>query len=236
MGGIEPMSVLPSIIPAMKKLSEMYKLYREMPIFVHTYDQTVVDVIRDSQEQFKLTGKLVMYRILNDHYWFVLSNVTVYLQPPSVAVTACNTNKKGKKVAKMGKRLGKFDMVKLWSYDPISDSRLEQVDGESNNSPYVIEVEKKMVVKKKKLKLPKKGIDTMGYNPLTYTTMLGKKDEDNQQLVFRRPMPYNEKLRRGGVANSLAIATSQAGPIEVLKGRYRKKAKEYPYRCVEEEE
>merc|ERR1719186_1168645 len=107
----------------------MYKLYRELPIFqalalyqsmlelgqqellplelmpiiVHTYDQTVVDVIRDSQEQFKLTGKLVMYRILNDHYWFVLSNVTVYLQPPSVSVTACNTNKKGKKVAKMGK-------------------------------------------------------------------------------------------------------------------------------------
>ena len=260
MGGIEPMSVLPSTIPAMKKLSEMYKLYRELPIFqalyqsmlelgqqellplelmpiiVHTYDQTVVDMIRDSQEQFNLTGKLVMYRILNDHYWFVLSNVTVYLQPPSVAVTVSNTHKKGKKVAKLGKRLGKFDRVKLWSYDPISDSRLEQVDGESNNSPYVIEVEKKMVVKKKKLKLPKKGIDPMGYNPLTHTTMLGMKDEDCQQLVFRRPMPYNEKLRRGGVANSLAIATSQVGPVELLKGRYRKKAKEYPYRCVEEEE
>ena len=82
-------SIFASTIPTMKKLSEMYKLYRELPIFqalyqsmlelgqqellplelmpiiVHTYDQTVVDMIRDSQEQFNLTGKLVMYRILN---------------------------------------------------------------------------------------------------------------------------------------------------------------------------
>ena len=93
----------------MKKQSEMYKLYRELPIYealyssllelgqqgllpmelmphnhiVHMYDNKVMDVMKGSQDQYNLTGKLVMYRILEDHSWFVLSNITVYQQPLS---------------------------------------------------------------------------------------------------------------------------------------------------------
>eukprot|EP00092_Neocalanus_flemingeri_P040080 GFUD01043655.1.p1 GENE.GFUD01043655.1~~GFUD01043655.1.p1 ORF type:complete len:543 (+),score=185.92 GFUD01043655.1:79-1707(+) len=263
MGGSEPLSVFSSTIPAMKKLSDMYKLYRELPVFqalyqsllelgqqellpmelipaiVHTYDQTVVDMVRDSKDQYNLTGKLVMYRILQDNCWCVLSNVTVYLQPPVTPDTATTSGKKGKKVVKMGKRLGRFDKIKIWCHDPINDSSLVQVDTGNNNSPYAIEVEKKqkMVEKKKKLNLSKKVTAPIGgYNPLTHTTLLGTKDKGVHKQVFSHPMPYNEKLRRGGVENSLSIAESQVGRVEVMKGRYRKKAKEYPYRCVEMEE
>merc|ERR1719228_1804754 len=47
-------------------------------------------------------------------------------------------------------------------------------------------------------------------------------------------MPYNEKLRRGGAENSVQIAESQLSRIEVIKGRYRKSATEYPYRCIDD--
>ena len=47
-------------------------------------------------------------------------------------------------------------------------------------------------------------------------------------------MPYNEKLRRGGKERALEIAEAQLGKLEVLKGRYRKCAREYPHRCVED--
>ena len=47
-------------------------------------------------------------------------------------------------------------------------------------------------------------------------------------------MPYNEKLRRGGEANSLLIAETQIGKLEVLKGRYREHPLKFPYRCVED--
>jgi len=241
----------------MKKLSEMYKLYRELPIFkalfqslvelgeqellpievmpsiVHMYDQVVVDLVRSSKEQYNFTGKLLMYRILKDHSWFVLTNVSVYVQPTSAIET---TNKKGKKVTKLGKRLGKLDKVKLWSYDPVNDSSVEQVDIETNRSPYVIEVEKKVVQKKKKEKLSAKKENTTGYNPLIHATVLGTREKAPGKEDFSLPMPYNEKLRKGGAENSLAIATSQLGAREVLKGRYRKKPKEYPYRCVEFQE
>ena len=246
----------------MKKQSEMYKLYRELPIYealyssllelgqqgllpmelmphnhiVHMYDKKVMDVMKGSQDQYNLTGKLVMYRILEDHSWFVLSNITVYQQPLSGTET---TSKKGKKVAKLGRRLAKVDKLKIWSHDPISDSTLEQVLGrEVISSPYVIEMEKKYVEKNKKLKLLTKKVAPVGYNPLIHTSLLGKRDKDMQQQDYSRPMPYNEKLRRawGSLEDIMAIATSQVGKVDVLKDRFRKKMKEYPHRYVESEE
>jgi len=261
MGGSLPLSVFPSTIPTMKKPSEMYKMYRELPIYealyssmlelgqegllpvelmpaiVHMYDQKVVDLMKANQNQYNFTGKVVMYRIWEDHYRVVLSNVTVYQQSPAGSE---NTNKKGKKVAnKLGKRVAKVDKLKIWGHDPINNSTLEQVDDkEAKSSPYFVEVEKKHVEKKKKLKLTKKKTVPVGYNPLIHTSLLGKRDKDMQRQDYSRPMPYNEKLRRarGSLEDAMAIADSQVGKVDVLKGRYRKKAKEYPHRCVESEE
>jgi len=257
--GSLPVSIFPSTVPAMKKLSEMYKLYREVPMFaalyssllellkmdllpeelvasiVHEYDQRVMYHVKASQDQYNLTGKLVMYRILQDHYWFVLSNVSIYQQLPPGSET--NHNKR-KKATKLGKRVGKFDKLKLWAHDPISDSTLTQVVKEDHSSPYVVEVEKVKKIKKVKIKLEKKKATPMGYNPLIHTSLLGKRSKDMQEEDFSRPMPYNEKLRRArNVPESvMAIANSQVGKVDVLKGKFRKKVTEYPYRCVESEE
>ena len=68
----------------------------------------------------------------------------------------------------------------------------------------------------------------------------GKKHGRGRRADFLRPMPYNEKLRRGGRGNSQAIAKTQVSARDVLRGKYRKAATEYPlrfnyrilYRCV----
>ena len=57
-----------------------------------------------------------------------------------------------------------------------------------------------------------------------------KKLSNGVRADFLRPMPYNEKLRRGGRENSQAIAETQVSAREVLRGRYRKAATEYPLR------
>jgi len=241
----------------MKKLSEMYKLYRELPLFsalydsmlelvkqsvlpetlvpeiVHTYDQKVMEEVKDSKEQYSLVGKMVTFRILEEHQWFVLSNVTVYRTPLSNGNVI---NKKGKKVGKMGRRVGKFDKLKMWAYDPIPDASFVQVNTEDKSSPYVIEIEKVRKVKAKKPKLDKKKVTPEGsYNPLIHTSLLGIKDGDMQKQDYSRPMPYNEKLRRArnNPDDVMAIAKSQVGTVDLLKSKYRKKMREYPYRCVE---
>ena len=79
------------------------------------------------------------------------------------------------------------------------------------------------VEKKKKLKLTKKKAVPVGYNPLIHTSLLGKRDKDMQRQDYSRPMPYNEKLRRarGSLEDAMAIADSQVGKVDVLKGRFR---------------
>jgi len=247
-------SVRQSTIPAMKELSVMYKLYRELPLFtalydamlelmkedllpealvpeiVHAYDKKVMETLKTSKDQYNMIGKLVMYRILHQHYWFILSNVTVYAQPEA----GSETTTKKKKVHKLGKKVGKFDKIKLWAYDPIPDSTYVQVNTEGcEGSPYFIEVEKEKKVKKQKPKLEKKKKVLEGYNPLAHTNQLGKKGDIEKQN-YSRPMPYNEKLRRSkNLDDATAIASSQLGMVDVLKGKYRKKMTEYPYRCVE---
>jgi len=256
MGCNLPSSITESTIPSMKQLSEMYKLYREIPLFsalyesmlelvkenmlpealvpeiVHMYDQKIVETVKDSVDQYTIVGKLVMYRILNNHNWFVLSNVTVFSQPPPVNESS---TKKSKKVAKMGKRLGKFDKIKIWALDPIPDSTFTEIITEGIPNPYLIELEKVQKVKVKKPKLETKKVKPEGYNPLIYTSLLGQKDEDLQNQDYLRPMPYNEKLRRArnNPDDVMTIAKSQVGTVDLLKGKFRKKMREYPYRCVE---
>ena len=249
-------SVSRSTIPIMKKLSEMYKLYREMPLFralyesmielvrknmlpaalvpeiVHMYDQKVVETVKKTEDQYNIVGKVTMYRILNNHIWCVLSNVTVFCQSQSANES---TNKKGKKMAKLGKRVGKFNKIKMWALDPIPDSSFTEIVAEGVPSPYVIELEKVEKVKVKKPKLEAKKAAPEGYNPLIYTSLLGKKEEDLDNQDFMRPMPYNEKLRRArnNPDDVMAIAKTQVGTVDLLKQKFRKKMREYPYRCVE---
>merc|ERR1712142_1266387 len=165
-------------------------------------------------------GKMVTYRILEEHQWFVLSNVTVFRKPNDDAI-----NKKGKKVAKMGRRVGKFDKIKMWVYDPIPDASFVQVNTEGKSCPYVIEIEKVRKVKAKKPKLEKKKVTPEGsYNPLIHTSLLGNKDGYMQKQDHGRPMPYNEKLRRArnNPDDVMAIAKSQVGTVDLLKSKYRK--------------
>merc|ERR1739838_815246 len=138
--------------------------------------------------------------------------------------------------SKNGKRILRLSRVKLWAYDPLeNDPTVIQVESAASAiSPYVIEIEKKAVMKKVKVKFDKKKDAPAGeFNPLLHATELTGNKMQSSTQEFLRPMPYNEKLKRGGKESSLAIAESQLGKIDVLKGRYRKQATEYPYRCVE---
>jgi len=135
----------------------------------------------------------------------------------------------------MGRRVGKFDKIKIWALDPIPDSSFTEIRTEGVPNPYIIELEKVQKVKVKKPKPEKKKATPEGYNPLIYTSLLGKKDEDLQNQEYLRPMPYNEKLRRArnNPDEVMLIAKSQVGTVDLLKGKFRKKMREYPYRCVE---
>ena len=168
--------------------------------------------------------------------WLVFNNVTIYKVSPK---RNCNTNKRGRKAKTFTKNIVcKVDKMKLWCHDTINDETLTVSD--TSTSPYTIEVEKKTRERKKKLKLtdsrstPSKSTNTSTFDPLMHVRTLSrnKKIEDTSNCLA--PMPYNEKLRRGGPANSMLIAESQLSKIAVLKGRYRKQAREYPYICVED--
>ena len=239
--------------------SEMYKLYRELPLYealfdslvelrksdlisdelmartVHAYDQAVKDVVLRSENEFIVVGKVSIYRIFKEHYWFVLSDATIYLQPPEGSQ---QKKKSSKKLSKFGKKMGKYDHVRFWCYNPLYGTSMQLSGIESQSNPYVIKVEKKVKNKKKKLKPEPKKKVTGGFNPLLHTVLLGKKEKDIQKQDYSSPMPYNEKLRRarGRLEDITTIAESQVGIVEVTKGRFRRKPKEYPFRCIESEE
>lgn len=250
-----------------KKISDMYKLYRELPIFdalwtsmmelykqdelpmslvpliVHAYDENVRKAVAHCEKIFSFSGTVSIYRILNDHWWFVLSNVTVF-HHPSVKCSDINEvkPKKGKRGNKQGVRIGKFDHIKVWSYELLTPSYdlVSNDDGENSLCPYVVEYEKRSGKKKKKIKLTNKKTNNAGFNPLNHATVLGNKDDTLVKQDCFKPMPYNEKLRiaKGSAQDTLEIAHahSTATKIDILKGRYRKKMTEYPYRCIEMEE
>jgi len=238
--------------------SEMYKLYREVPLFealfdslvelrkndlisdelvtltVHTYDQAIKNVVMRCENDFIVVGKVAVYRIYKEHYWFVLSDASIYLQPPE----GTRQKKKTKKLPKFGKKIGKFDHIKFWCYDQLHSTSMQLSGTEAQSNPYVIKVEKKVKEKRKKLKPEPKKKVAGGFNPLLHTVSLGKKEKDIPKQDFSLPMPYNEKLRRarGRLEDITAIAESQVGIVEVTKGRFRRKHKEYPFRCIESEE
>ena len=187
------------------QISEMYKLYRELPLYealfdslvelrksdlisdelmartVHAYDQAVKDVVLRSENEFIVVGKVSMYRIFKEHYWFVLSDATIYLQPPEGSQ---QKKKSSKKLSKFGKKMGKYDHVRFWCYNPLYGTSMQLSGVESQSNPYVIKVEKKVKNKKKKLKPEPKKKVTGGFNPLLHTVLLGKKEKDIQKQDY----------------------------------------------------
>jgi len=214
-----------------------------LPTVIHQFDQVVADQVRASRTRYHFTGKLRPggYRQLGPRFmqWFSISGFVLYRQTEEKQNNRDKKRKQGNKKSssKFGKRILRLSRVKLWAYDPLeNDPTVIQVESEASSiSPYVIEIEKKAVMKKVKVKFDKKKDAPAGeFNPLLHATELTGNKTQSAAHEFLRPMPYNEKLKRGGKENSLAIAESQLGKLDVLKGRYRKQATEYPYRCVED--
>merc|ERR1719234_2056789 len=96
--------------------------------------------------------------------------------------------------------------------------------------------------RKKKLTLAGKGRGKMKvakkegvFDPTMFLTVIVNKEKVVKEKVdWRRPLPYNEKLRRAKPDEERqALAVAQVGVKEALKGRFRKSVVEYPHRCVE---
>ena len=157
--------------------------------------------------------------------WFEFANVTI-------KQTLTNTTKRGLK------KLCKVERMKLWCIDSLREN--DKMKVEQCSSPYVLEVEEVKKVKKKSTfkleKDTKKAFPSDVFDPRVHVQELSKSQGINHSLKanFLGPMPYNEKLRRGGRERALEIAEAQLGKIEVLKGRYRKCAREYPHGVVED--
>ena len=59
----------------------------------------------------------------------------------------------------------------------------------------------------------------------------GEIDQKTGPMDWNRPQPYNEKLRLTRTEEErLALARTQVGMVDALKGKYRKRAIEYPHR------
>jgi len=232
----------------MKRLTEFYKLYRDLPIFeallssleelgeknilpmeliplvVHQYDQVAFNLIQLCENEITFTATLLTFRILPDTQWFDLANVTIK-QTPSRA------SRRG------SKQLCKVERMNIWCMDSLSDNGGKMILKQGNN-PYVLEVEEiKKVRKKAKFIFDKETKDKNVhiFDPRLHTMELSRAQDTKLSVKsYLGPMPYNEKLRRGGKERALEIAEAQLGKIEVLKGRYRNRAREYPHRLVED--
>ena len=157
------------------------------------------------------------------------------------------SKKKKQKKPHFVERICKVEFLKLWCNDPVDDETCVMV--EDSVSPYCIELEKKAKVKKPRVKhhVDKKrsSSDSSSHKGSTFDPLLhvkqlssGKTSSDSVKRgtlpSFMKPMPYNEKLRRGGAENSLLIAESQLARLEIIKGKYRKAATEYPALVIED--
>lgn len=186
---------------------------------VHAYDRVVVETIHTATTAYSFSGRLAVYRILQDHAWLLFEDVAVYPEEdvtrrrPITTITC--------------------DSMLLRCYNPHADVSYVPVT-EQVTCPYTTCVTRK--VKAVKKKMPRKGkkeaIPEGAYNPAQHATSLGDKEEaKGGSADWRRPQPYNEKLRRVKTdADRQALASTQVGVVDVLKGKYRKRAVEYPHK------
>jgi len=237
--------------------TKTFKVYRELSLFqslldsmeelgcegllpleliarvVEVFDETVARVVSQSTDQYSISGHGKAYRIRGDLHWILLENVIIKVQKPK------SSGKKETSLESLVKK-EKFTGIKFRRVRSLKLLCHKEVIGNNvivkrMDNPYVVEVEKIVKKKKEKPKMKslkeslKKDIDV--FDPRAHSAVLSSAESSNKD--FLRPMPYNEKLRRGGRENSLAIAESQLSVLEVVKGRYRRCAREYPHRCVQ---
>ena len=145
---------------------------------------------------------------------FWLDNVMIRKTESSASTS------RGKKSRSRGKLLCKMNYLKV-----ISFKSSEESSAQVKNAGSPSEVQMAVPVKKEAAPVKKK-------NPRLKSTTGIKDPPKATSEDLMRPMPYNEKLRRGGGENSRAIAETQVSRLEVLRGRYRKEPTVYPYRRV----
>merc|ERR1719187_528182 len=186
------------------------------PVVVHTFDRVMMERFQSSSTEFSFKGKLQTYKILQEQSWFVLSNAVI-------TRGTCQKFRKSNEVARCKKLL-------VRCYNPFAEAAYEPSEVRTN-CPYTLEVVEK--VKKKKKKAKREG----EFDPTMFATVIVNKDKvvkEDLKADWRRPLPYNEKLRRAKTDEERqALAVAQVGVKEALKGRFRKNVVEYPHRCVE---
>merc|ERR1719370_347848 len=202
------------------------------PVVVHMFDRVMMERFQSSSTEFSFKGKLRTYKILQEHSWFVLSNAVI-------TRGSCQKIRKSNEVARCKKLL-------VRCYNPFAEAAYEPSEVRTN-CPYTLEVVEKEKKRKKKT-LPstgagrgrpkKKLAEREGeFDPTMFATVIVNKDKvvkEDVQADWRRPLPYNEKLRRARTEEERqALAVAQVGVKEALKGRFRKNVVEYPHRCVE---
>ena len=133
-------------------------------------------------------------------------------------------------------------------YDPYAEAAYEPSEVKTD-CPYTVEVVEKEKKRKKKQTLAAGGGRGRGrgkmkvgkkegeFDPTLFATVIVNKEKvvkEERTVDWRRPLPYNEKLRRAKTDEERqALAVAQVGMKEALKGRFRKSVVEYPHRCVE---
>merc|ERR1719370_1055302 len=199
------------------------------PVVVHTFDRVMMERFQSSSTEFSFKGKLHTYKILQEHSWFVLSNAVI-------TRGTCQKFRKSNEVARCKKLL-------VRCYNPFAEAAYEPSEVRTN-CPYTLEV----VEKEKKKAAPSTGVGRGRpkkkqakregeFDPTMFATVIVNKDKvvkEDVQADWRRPQPYNEKLRRAKTDEERqALAVAQVGVKEALKGRFRRNVVEYPHRCVE---
>merc|ERR1719209_1437646 len=202
------------------------------PVVVHTFDRVMMERFQSSSTEFSFKGKLQTYKILQEHSWFVLSNAVI-------TRGTCQKFRKSNEVARCKKLL-------VRCYNPFAEAAYEPSEVRTN-CPYTLEVVEKEKKRKKKAapstgagrgRPKKKQAKREGeFDPTMFATVIVNKDKvvkEDLKADWRRPLPYNEKLRRAKTEEERqALAVAQVGVKEALKGRFRKNVVEYPHRCVE---
>ena len=133
-------------------VNESYKLYRELNVFkalksaliemckkgeitsefavqvVQRYDKIIMNEVSKSDEILTFKGHLPLFRVVLNHSYFALTNVTF-------------KDAKGKKLNNKP-----IDLLKMWAYRPTAD-KMEEVE---DLSPYVVKICKMKKKEKKK--------------------------------------------------------------------------------------
>jgi len=212
--------------------ASLYLPLHMAPVVVHTFDRVMMERFQSSSTEFSFKGKLQTYKILQEHSWFILSNAVI-------TRGTCQKFKRSNEVARCKKLL-------VRCYDPFAEAAYQPSEVQTN-CPYTLEVVEKEKKRKKKAapstgagrgRPKKKQAKREGeFDPTMFATVIVNKDKvvkEDLKADWRRPLPYNEKLRRAKTDEERqALAVAQVGVKEALKGRFRKNVVEYPHRCVE---